>query len=168
MMIKEKIKNNKGFALLFVIMLSSIILAIALGISSVALKEASFTTSADSTNDAFMAADTGSECALYFDQLTYDAFGNTGTSNVLMCGGVTLPDAVRTSSNPNGPWTFTLYGPQFSPSGQSCAIVTVTKDPVAKTTTIVSKGYNLDDPNNPETCVSNNTNRVERELDVTY
>ena len=78
-MFEKKTKKNKerGFVILFAVTLSSIILSIALGVANIALKEASFSTSARSTNNAFLAADTGAECALFHDRLI-DSFFPVG------------------------------------------------------------------------------------------
>ena len=51
-MIIKKIKKNRGFVILFAVTLSSILLAIALGVANIALKEIRFGTSAKDTNEA--------------------------------------------------------------------------------------------------------------------
>lgn len=161
---QSEIKNHEsrrqdGFVILFAITLTSIILAISLGVANITLKEANFTTSGRATNDAFFAADTGADCALLNDKSTSTSFidGGSGTINCLnstvnLVGG--FPS-----------WDFVLTG--LGASGTSCAKVNVTKDnslyPIISTE-ITSKGYNLGD----SACNSSSLNRVERELKVTY
>jgi hypothetical protein len=110
----KKIKKNRGFVLLFAVTLTAIFLSITLGVASVALKEINFSTSAKDTNDAFFAADSGIEQALYNDKL-----GNySGTTT----------------------WNFIVSG--LGSSGQSCANVTVDKT-ASPIVTITAKGYNI-------------------------
>jgi len=106
-------KNNKGFVILFAVTLSSIILAIALGVSNVALKEIKFGTSAKDTNEAFFAADTGAEYVLNEDK--------KGSYPLAQVYSVTFSN--------------------LGINGQSCAKATIdkTSDLV---TTVISKGYN--------------------------
>ena len=63
----KKLKNKKGFVILFAVTLSAILLSIALGVSNIAFNEAKFSTSVKNTNDAFFAADVGAEQALFWD-----------------------------------------------------------------------------------------------------
>ncbi len=135
-------KNKKGFVILFSVTISSILLAIALGVSNIALKEVKFGTNARDTNDAFFAADTGIEYALFKDKTStnYPAPGN---------------------------WTETIGG--LGSAGKGCVIVTITKTTSPTSTTFISKGYNNgsggSDPS--WTCVPT-SNSVERQLEVYY
>lgn len=165
-MITKKIKKNNGFVLLFAVMLSSIILAIALGVMSIALKEINFSTSAKDTNEAFYAADVGVECALLNDKSTaisFTSFNNEGFLE-FPCFGVN-PSLGGDSTV--SPWNFVLAG--LGSSGNACAIVSVTKITDSNgvlITTINSKGYNKGG-NSPESCTPS-SNSIERELQVTY
>lgn len=158
---KIKLNKNSGFVLLFAVVISSIIFAIALGVTSIALKEVKFSSSAKGANDAFFAADTGAECALYWDYnlsigddfLGYDEDDGQSWN----CAGTELSGI--SGSPPT--WSFVLAGGSM---GQSCAAVTITKDPTVGVT-IISKGYNVGGDNN---CNSTSSNRVERQLEVTY
>ena len=155
----KKIQKNKAFVLLFAVVISSIILAIALGVANISLKEINFGTSARDANDAFFAADTGAECALYYDRSDNNAFIENEGSGMVECLGNPI------NLEGNFPfWSFVISG--LGSTGQSCAKVTVSKDntSILTTTTIISKGYNVGDKN----CSSSNPNRVERELEVTY
>jgi Tfp pilus assembly protein PilX len=143
----KKVKNNRGFVLLFAVTLAAIFLSIALGASQIALKENNFSTSAKDTNNAFYAADTGSEQALYSDDSYVPTSSGVITSSFLMTG--------------------------LGSNGTSCANVSVTKTNIQNpdssfsttATSIVSKGYNIGSGAgvcNPP------ANAVERELDTTY
>ena len=133
--------------------LSSIILAIAMGILSIALKETNFGVSARAGNEAFFAADTGAECALYYDKsnLALNAF--SGTLDQMICAN----QNIAINSTGSGFWSFEVFN--LGESGKSCAIVTIAKDPTSSyATTVISKGYN--------NCSS--SVKTERELKVTY
>lgn len=64
---KNSYKKNQGFALLFSVLLSSVLLSIGLSIFSITLKELAISTAARQSVMAFSAADSGRECALYWD-----------------------------------------------------------------------------------------------------
>lgn len=153
---KKENKKDGGFVILFAVTLSSILLAIALGVVNIALKEVKFGTSAKDTNNAFFAADSGIECALVNDKSGTSLFV-TGTSPTLVCNN----NAISTVESPASFWTFALSG--LGSSGQSCAKVTVNKT-VSPNTAVIAKGYNIGDA----TCSSSNPDRIERELKTNY
>ncbi|MEK7588392.1 MAG: hypothetical protein AAB438_01085 [Patescibacteria group bacterium] len=166
-MVNKKIqKNKRGFVLLFAVVLSSIILTIALGLAKISFQEIVFGTSARSTNEAFFAADTAVECALYYDiGISISAFGVPSAQGDTSCAG-TFVDLNNGSDTPDpSPWNFVLFP---LGSGQACAKVTVTKttvDPV--TTQVLARGYSSGGSNTVD-CSASNPNRVERELEVNY
>ena len=154
---KINLQKNKAFVLLFSIMLSSILLAITIGVTNIALKEINFSASARDTNDAFFAADTGIECALLYDSSTASQNAFTGTAGPdISCANSNITIS-RPSLDPV--WNFVV--PYLSVAGKACAIVKVDK---TLGTVIVSKGYNTGDGS----CVSTNLNRVEREIQASY
>ena len=109
------LKNNKkGFVILFAVTISSILLAIALGVANIALKEVAFSTSVRDTNDAFFSADTGIEYVLFNDKSP--SIYPVGVTDVYLSG--------------------------LGSTGQGCAHVTITKTSTPSTT-VISKGYNL-------------------------
>lgn len=150
-------KSGAGFVILFAVTLAAILLAIALGVSNIAFREIRFGANARGGNEAFFAADTGTECALYHDPATGSSFSNLGSSSII-CLGDSI-DVVKTPSMLF--WRFTMSG--LGSDRKSCAIVTVDKtSPPA--TTLISKGYNKGNAS----CFSSDYNRIERELKVTY
>lgn len=150
--------QSSGFVILFAVTLSAILLSIALGIATIAEKEIKFSTSAEEANDAFVAADTGVECALFYDKTSDNANAFTGSAaNSMSCGGVGVDLEVSQANL----WTFALTG--LGSAGESCARVTVDKRTVPKTL-IISKGYDR----GSGTCDPNNPNRTERQLEVEY
>jgi len=155
------VNSEQGFVLLFAVVISSIILAVALGVSNIAFKELNFSTSSKNTNDAFFAADVGVECALYHDRSDINSFLIPPSSPSISCatGSVDVSGGASNAS-----YTFVVTG--LGGSGQGCAKVTVTKDNSFGTveTFINSKGFNVGNSG----CNSSSTSRVERELQVTF
>lgn len=157
-----KLQRSGGFTILFAVMLSSIVLAIALGVANIALKEINFSTSAKDANDAFFAADTGAECALFNDKSENSVFVASPTN--MTCAGTTFLPLVNVDGNM---WSFNVVG--LGSAGKSCAKVTVFKDDSTPTiTTITSKGYNANSAASEGTLCDPSSKAVERELEVTY
>lgn len=160
---KNKYFNSKGFALLFSIVVSSIILFITLGISSVASKQSLISTSVKNSDTALFAADSGIECALYLDNS--GAFIDSAIP--AQCLGIELSFPSSPVIGGQGVTSFIAY--ELGINNQGCAIITVEKDTDSVTsivtTKITSKGYNVADV--PATC-SYGGNRTERRLEVTF
>lgn len=145
-------KNQQGFTLLIAIVITATLLLVSTGIVTVAVKEAFLSASARESQHAFYAADTGIECAIFWDvrnETGVSAFDAGGTSNIT-CNGETFTVGGANVS------TFSF---DFESTGNPyCAQVTVTKD--NGLTIIESRGYN--------TCDPTNTRRVERAVRVGY
>ena len=94
-------KKNNGFALLFSVLLASLLLTIGLSIFSVTLKELAISTTAQRSLHAIYAAESGRECAKYWD--AWDRIPNVlSTSTVTInCGGVPMI-ITGVYSDPNG------------------------------------------------------------------
>jgi hypothetical protein len=161
--------SSAGFVLLYAMMLSSIIFAVALGVTNITMKELNFATSAKSTNEAFLAADTGIECALFWDKTdpTLNAYiisGNVGSlSDYVFCGDNNIT-IYRDSWDGNiGIWHF--YLPYIGASEFACAKVTVTKDIGDDTASFVSRGYNVTED---YYCNYSGDGQVERKIEANY
>lgn len=152
-----KLQRSKGFVLLFVIVISSIILAVTLSIMNIALKEINFSASAKDTNDAFFAADTGAECALYYDRTAPANNAFTGTA-IMNCAGSNI-----TINGLSPIWNFVVSG--LGSNGKGCAKVTVDKS-IPPRTNITSKGYN-NGGSIPGTCIQG-VNNIERQIELSY
>ncbi|MEO5635113.1 MAG: hypothetical protein ABIS26_00715 [Candidatus Paceibacterota bacterium] len=164
---KINIEKNKGFVILFAVTLASILLAIALGVSSVALNEARFGTSTKDTNNAFVAADTGAECALFYDKFSTKNFpiDGVGRTASVTCAGVSNTVSYTQDTNKV---TYSYFIPTLGSSSTGCAKVTIFKDNTVSPmkVTVTSTGYNIYDAGGSN-CDSTNKNRVARELIVT-
>jgi hypothetical protein len=152
--------NKKGFTILFASLFAGLLLAIGVGIFNIIFKELILASSAKESQFAFYAADSGIECALYWD-LREKVFATSTNSTATPAGTLCNGDDITLSSEWNvttGAGTgVTTFSMDFPPESY-CAIVTVTKN--AGDTTIESRGYN--------TCDTENLRRVERGLRVDY
>lgn len=149
---KQKRIQKTGFAILYSVLVSSILLAIGLAIFNITIKELLFSSLGRESQFAFYSADTGIECALYWD-FTSNAFA-TSTSSSIECAGIIIPN--MGGNGYDVPSIFTL---NLSPEPY-CSIVSVTKKESPFKTIIESRGYN--------TCDTNNPRRVERAIRATY
>jgi hypothetical protein len=152
-------QKNKAFALLYAILISSILLSISIGVANIAYKELQFGTQADQSDNAFYAADIGAECALYYDKSSGSAFGGT-LQPPYSCAGNTI--AINGASPV---WTFNI--PALNTDGKGCAIVSVNKS--VSGTKIISKGYNNGSGGaQPNWTCTPTSNTLERQLEVNY
>lgn len=174
------IKKHTGFALLMSVIVTGTLLLIVYALSNISLKELILTYTGRESQVAFYAADTGVECALFWDLKNpgngNSAFDPFNGPSVISCNGNTIQagDSVPTVPTPtlalvgggginNSTSTFYINLEPLNDSGSGpCAIVRVGKTKVgsATTTTIMSRGYN--------TCDLQNTRRLERGLRVIY
>ena len=177
-MTKNNIQKNKGYTLLFSVLISSLLLTIGLAILMISKKELLLSSSGRESQFAFYAADTGVECAMYSDfGVNGGAFSDkTNSPPLLKCNGQnsikpTGPSIV--SSPPNTDTVEFTFKIPLDRSGNAnlplpCAFVTVDKQyskdpgtPLLKTI-IQSKGYNTG-------CdVTTDPRKVERGLRVAY
>ena len=169
-------KAEKGFAMLFAVLISSVLLSIGLSIFNLTIKELTLSSSGRESQFAFYAADTGIECAFYWDFKGVQIFA---TSSSARSPSPASPDCVDTagtttqainitpslSDATSATTTLSLTIPNLDAQGASapyCVNVTVVKRLVAAViqTTVDSRGYN--------TCDTTDINRVERAIRVTY
>lgn len=144
-------QKQKGFTLLLAVLISGVLLAVGLAIFNITIRELILSSSGRDSQFAFYAADSGAECALYWEQ-QQGGFA-TSTAATVTCN--------NESTTVGGVGYDTAMTFQFEVSG-FCAIVEVTKSETHPRTKIESKGYNT-------TCDNTvNPRRIERAIRVTY
>ena len=158
--------RKNGFTLLLAVLISTLLLSIGLAILDLAIKELNLSSAGRESQFALYAADTGTECALYWD-LQQRAFATT-TPRAIFCAGNQVVDPNTGSpTTVGGPGSITsptggqsVFGINLAPQPY-CAIVTLTKTFLPQQiTTLESRGYN--------TCDTGNKRRVERGIRVSY
>ena len=175
-------KQTKGFTILFAVLVSSLILALGLGIVSITMKEVQLSGAGRDSQLAFYAADSGAECAFYWD-LKGDYFATSTTwsgsnQNDIKCNKqVLLNNGDWSDSRDIGATTtfwFTMAGvadntvfnhgsSNDSNISKPCTTVTVAKFKDVngnQKTSIDARGYN--------TCDGNSPRRLERGYSIEY
>ncbi len=156
--------NQKGFVALFTVLIVSVILAMAIGIASISLKEIVLSSSATEGSKAFYAADSGVECALYYDRVNGVENGFFNATPDFSCNGniPVLPTGPDSDFEALEVYTFEI---PFGAQNELCADITVKRQVTSGllySTLIESKGSNFScaDDTNPK--------KVERSIRVTY
>lgn len=166
--------HKRGFTIFFAVLVSSLALAIGLVIYDVTVRQLALATSSLQSQYAIYAADTGAECALYWDTKglldtnTY-AFATSSVSSPktsgVVCNGVDIAvymaDSANAAFNTKTPTSAINTFYVTSTTGPWCAGVQVSKFTVdsGQRTTIQAHGFN--------TCVAG-PGQVERVLQVDY
>lgn len=132
-----------GFALLFSVLVSSLLLTIGLSIFSIALKELAISTATRQSIHAFYAADSGREYIKYLDTKTYELFDYIPN----------ISNSVSTSTERESNVGMGLGEANFKVTISKSKAVGVDK----VTTTIISYGHD-----------SNSGDKVERAIQQTY
>ena len=167
-MMKTNFKNNKGYTLLFAVLVSSIVLSIGISILTISKKEFLLSASARDSTSAFYAADSGLECAAYFDN-NGNYFSTSTTAGPFSCADFSITKQGGATGSEYDPYEFNFQIPLGS-SG-ACSIVTIEKyydDDDIITTRIISRGYNVGWDSVAESCDEPSSRRVERALQLTY
>ncbi len=153
----NNLKMNKGYAILFTVVVVGIISMITIGLSNAAYKQMILSSVARDSTTAFYQSDIASECALYADN-EYNMVNFP--SNPWTCA----PGYVLTYSSSVPSVGVTKYNldPQDNTSVGKCfrTVVTKTESAFAITTKIDAKGYNI--------CDKGNSRTVERAIEVNY
>jgi hypothetical protein len=151
-----KIKKQKGYAILFTVIIIGAISALTAGLSNTIFKQLILSSLVKSSQSAFYQADTAWDCALYADLVNPSDIVNT--EGHWTCGNSNL------NISPTGGGSYTIY-PAIEDSTTPCFRIDVTKtknqiEPTVTDTQILAKGYNICDKSNPRV--------VEREIEINY
>lgn len=163
----DMIHAERGFALLFAVLTASVLLSVGLSIFNLTVKELILSSAGRESQFAFYAADTGAECALYWDFKGVDIFATSTDANAPVpsnpdCVGQAINITPTTRTGTSATTQFSINIPNVSPT--DCSIVTVTKTASGGiiSTTVDSRGYNT------QCSDTSNPNRLERGLHIAY
>lgn len=158
-----KTQRQKGYAILFAVILVSIISLISFGLSNTIYKQVMLSSGARDSQLAFYESDMAMDCALYIDNQTNDLTNGQASFTcgidknekpyTLNIGTATIQNQTVYNLKPD-----TLIANSIDP----CFRINITKDNSAnKTATIIlANGYNI--------CNENNNRTVERTIEVKY
>src|SRR3989344_2638244 len=143
--LSQKNSRRQGFTLLFAILVASLLLSVGLAILDLTVKRLTLSAFGRESLMAFYAADSGAECARYWD-LKRDAFSTTTVfSGTMTCNGQVVKDSNGQPAVLGGD-TLSVFQFDLSiPGGQTLPAyveVTLEKDPVTGRSTVSSRGYN--------------------------
>jgi Tfp pilus assembly protein PilX len=148
----SKQNREQGFTLFVAIVVTATLLLVAAGIVNLAYKHSIIARAGQDSQLAFYAADTGIECAFYWDlKDSSSVFLASTPATSFDCGGQTVQNLSKTVSGGTATTTFLIGDPY-------CAEVSVIKG--STETRVESRGYN--------TCDPNNVRRVERAVRAIY
>lgn len=169
--------HTKGFTLFFALLVSSLALAIGAAIYDITLRELQLSEAATQSQYAVYAADTGAECALYWENKYTAGNANNGSNSAfatssddtakptsgVICSGQDVAAAAVTAgtwplaSDPTSATsTFMISG---ATAAAPCSVVYVYKSGNPSVTNVISHGYN--------TCTSGPL-QLERVFQVSY
>lgn len=148
--------ENRGFTLLLSVLIAAIVLALATSIFQIARKEITLSALGRDSQFAFYAADTGAECALYWD-IRYGYFATSTSSITPECD----TDQTLNATGHSSVYPYTVSF-EFEPNG-ICARVYVTKSVTAPHTVIHADGFST-------SCATIGTNprALQRSVELRY
>lgn len=155
-------QSKAGFTLLFASLVTSLLLSVGLAIFNISIKELILSTAGRDSQLAFYAADTGRECALYWDAKN-DAF-NPDTDRQITCDGnvIQLDNGDKTEGVPtefgfnfgaNASYTEVEITKHIGSVPQVCTELGFT----SKCTVLFTHGFNTSD--------NSSSRRVERSIE---
>ena len=150
--------SKKGFAMLFTVLIVSIILSIAIGISNVTFKQNLLSSIAKDSQIAFFAADSGIECGLVNDFAYATLYARGIGPSELTVGGILCGDMSFTLDSSESGMNYLVFKEDVTDGKQPCRTIVFDKtDPVVNK--VQSRGYSVCD---------NTPRQVERALEVKY
>jgi len=180
-------KNNAGYTLLFAVLFSSLVLSIGLSILNISQKETILSSSGIDSQQSFFAADTGIECARYWDsdgvmepQISCSGNGTINTNSY---------DIINPSPYPGTKGYSFAFNLTPNDETSPCVVVSIRKEfadgfggettagggddeeietGVRYITTIESRGYNMGNSAANPPCFSSYSRQTERAIRVRY
>lgn len=147
-MINQKSKKEKGFAMIFTVLVMSLILSITMGMSNIVFKQKILSGLVRDSQIAFYQADSASECGLYQDYKLTNfltrGVAPTAINNTFVCGDKTMvfsPEESAKTSTSNDYFVFINPSPLKDSSAPCFTIVFDKRDPTKNV--IDSRGYNV-------------------------
>ncbi len=146
--------HKKGFTLLVAIVTTSSLFVISFMVVNLAFKQLVISDASEQSQYAFYNADTGIECAIYWDLKTGPNMFNPSTKGNITCNGNVITPTVGEYSAGISVTNFTLS------LVTGYADIEITKNQITDITTIESRGYN--------TSVAGALRKFERGVTISY
>ena len=151
-------QKKTGFAMLFTVLIVSLILSIAIGISNITLKQTILSSLAKDSQISFYQADTAVECGMYYDTAGAFPLGTnpSSVSGPIVCGeSQFLIDMAQSDTD------YLVFLQSLSDQSQPCSSIVFDKKTLASSSgsIVQGRGYNI---------CSTNPRQVQRALEVRY
>jgi len=148
---KKTINTESGITLYIALAVTGVLLLVMFAVINTSIKQLQFSSTANDSSKAFFAADSGTECALFWDVKSgSNPFATSTPLAPISCNGssvnLTRSGATTTFSFTSDPCITVSVGKSYSNGSLK--------------TRVESKGYN--------TCDFTNARRVERAIEVSY
>ena len=153
-----KLNNQKGIAIYIAVTITAALVLVSFAVINLALKQIGISSSGRDSQAAFYVADSGVECALFWDLKNPTLPGHSAFATTTALQNINCNNTAITVTRVGATSTFSMT---LSPNPY-CVNVTVAKGYQlgSPTTKIESRGYN--------SCSSTNTRRMERAILVNY
>ena len=152
---------QRGFTILLAALIASLVLALGISVFSIAQKQLILSSTGRNSQLAFYAADTGAECALFWDMrnMAFDPGAETQLTPIGCDGdlGITVTHTDLPPGNPTDRYEF-----DFDPNGY-CVQVTVEKNTVHPRTRIHADGFSV-----PCADIDTSSRALQRSVELTY
>lgn len=192
--LRSAVKSDRGMAIIFAVLLITIVFVVSLALFNITLKQIILSLVARDSRLAFYAADSALNCARYWDwdkhrsqdQKWQDpknkpfgffelvsgkyVFQLPPANSVFDCNGDNAKNVVRKVSGDDYIVSFSLFFPTLNQVYTPCANVVVTKDSSLNVPngSFVVSGYNTSDPNSEKCPLLLNQRTVERGIQSSY
>lgn len=159
----KKTTTRRGFTLLLAALVASIVLSLGSSIFLIAKKQVTLSSLGRDSQFAFYAADTGAECALYWD-IRHSAFGATAPANAT-CDGIPMTQTVASGDRSVAPYEIHFQMNLFTSAGGSgnCVDVYVSKNTSNPFTVIHADGYST-----PCNLIDTSARALQRSVELQY
>lgn len=150
--------SEKGIAIYVAVTVTAALVLVSFAVINLALKQIGISSSGRDSQAAFYAADSGVECALFWDLKNPTVSGQSAFATTTPLQNINCNNTAITVTRAGATSTFSIT---LSPNPY-CVNVTIAKGYVSgsPTTKIESRGYN--------SCSTTNTRRMERAILVNY
>ncbi len=146
--------KKRGFAMLFSVLISSLLVVVGLSIFNITLKELTISTSGRESQIAFYAANSGMECALYWDLKGNRTAFATSTSDIPFAKVISTKCGNLININSN----VTSSGPNYATTNFSFNITNDTNPPCVEV--MVEKYIDTANGNKPTTIIKSQGNNI--------
>jgi hypothetical protein len=150
-------KNQTGFAMLFTVLIVSLILSIAIGISNLSFKQTVLSSLAKDSQISFYEADTAIECGLYYDTALLSF--PLGTNDTTVLANISCGNNTFSYDNTQSYTDYIVYKQVVSDATKPCSTLLFDKSTNPGKSIVQGRGYNI--------CTSS-VRQVERALEVRY